>query len=339
MSDSPAGEEQIGQVIRRLRKERGLTQADLAAGVGRSRSLIQQIENGTRIPPQDVREHLSSLLGEALSAPGAQDTDRASNELRMQFNVLLGKDPVAVARAMAIAQNLIDAAAIPEPYVPLREIAERQLEQAEEVLQQVPSGNAQVREWNTVHDWLTVLRRARTSVRAIQTADLGTITGDVGDEYLQEIVRLAQAGVSVRRLYVVDAIEDVFAYGIGLWRQARAGVDASLVDRRFAPNAPSMLVVDDGYVVRGDYDFSRRERSATRFSALKHDIQFAIRGFDKLAGFRASGKLVDINDIVRLPELAGYQQLDEKGQGLFRAALRRAWEQAGSDSDHGGAGR
>ncbi|WP_067828168.1 helix-turn-helix transcriptional regulator [Nocardia inohanensis] len=334
MSRSTSEGEPVGTLVRRLRKERDLTQAQLATRVGCSRSLVQQIENNTRIPPLALRERLSSVLGERLpTGVEESDGDIATSELRMRFNILLGKDPDVVSRVLAVAQSLVDAAGARGEVEPLRSIAERQLERAEEVLTQIPSGSATVWEWNTINDWLTVLGRAETAICAIHTADLGTIGGDVGDEYHQEILRLAGAGVSVRRLYVVDAIDDVVPYEDKLWQQVRAGVETVLINRAFASNAQSMLIVDESYVATGEYDMGRRERVATRFSALKHDVQFSQRRFNKLYELRSAGMALVVNDVAARPELARYQRLAQDDcRALFRAGLRRAWGETNGES-------
>ncbi|MET7769257.1 helix-turn-helix domain-containing protein [Nocardia sp. NPDC005366] len=325
--------EPIGDLIRRLRTERGLTQATLAARAGCSRSLVQQIENGTRVPPLPLRERLSSALGEELPVTdGANPAVEAGahSDLRMRFNVLLGKDPEVIDRALGIAQSLIDAAGARDEIEPLRLIADRQLERAEEILAQIPSRSATVWEWNTVSDWLTILEQATTSVRAIHTADLGTIGGDVGDDYHAAILRLADRSrpepIDVHRMYVLDNIEDVWSYDEKLWRQARAGVESVLVKREHARNAQSMLVVDERYVAVGEYEYSRQVRVATRFSALKHDVGFAVRRFEKLYELRRLGSAITVDDIVARPQLADFSQLSEGNcRELFRAALEQSW--------------
>lgn len=67
-----AGE--IGEKIRRLRKERGLTQSDLADRSGISFRAIQNLESGNRTPRADTIEMISQALGvppgELLSSVG-----------------------------------------------------------------------------------------------------------------------------------------------------------------------------------------------------------------------------------------------------------------------------
>ncbi|WP_227983944.1 helix-turn-helix domain-containing protein [Nocardia spumae] len=332
--DSDGGE-RIGELVRRLRTESGLTQAALAKQADCSRSLIQQIENGTRVPPLPLRERLSSALGQELpmgAAAGTADPAGGHYDLRMRFNVLLGKDPEVVDRVLTVAQSIFDARGAREEVEPLRLIAARQLERAEELLAQIPSRSATVWEWNTVNDWLTILEQAQESVRAIHTADLGTIGGDVGDDYHAAIVRLADAGhepsIAVRRMYVLDSIEDVWPYDDKLWWQARSGVESVLVKREHARNAQSMLVVDDRYVCVGEYDYSRQTRVATRFSVLKHDVAFAVRRFERLYDLRRIGSAIVVNDLIAEPRLARFDRLGEgEGRDLFRAALIRAWNE------------
>lgn len=334
MAGSGRDDEQVADLVRRLRTERGYTQAALATKAGCSRSLIQQIENGTRVPPLPLRERLSLALGEELPMIDDSDSiDPSGNtyyDLRMRFNVLLGKDPELVERALGIAQSLIDAAGAREEIEPLRMIADRQLERAEEILAQIPSRSATVWEWNTVSDWLIILEQAVRSVRAIHTADLGTIGGDVGDDYHAAILRLADKThppkIDVRRMYVLDTIEDVWPYEDRLWKQARSGVESVLVKREHARNAQSMLVVDERYVAVGEYDYSRQARVATRFSALKHDVAFAVRRFERLYDLKLAGAAIVVNSVVATPELAGFDRLAEGDcRRLFRAALEQSW--------------
>ncbi|MCM6778088.1 helix-turn-helix domain-containing protein [Nocardia sp. CDC159] len=330
-----AGGEPIGNLVRRLRTERGYTQAALAKKADCSRSLIQQIENGTRVPPLALRERLSSALGEELPMAAVPDATAEPTgghyDLRMRFNILLGKDPEVVERVLSIAQSVIDARVAPEDIEPLRLIAARQLDRAEEILAQIPSRSATVWEWNTINDWLTILEQAERSIRAIHTADLGTIGGDVGDDYHSAIVRLAdnvhEPKVQVRRMYVLDRIEDVWPYDDKLWRQVRSGVESVLVKREHARNAQSMLVVDDRYVCIGEYDYSRQARVATRFSALKHDVAFAVRRFEKLYELRRMGSAIVVDDIVSTPPLAEFERLTQGNcRALFREALAHAWD-------------
>lgn len=60
--------EELGRSIRRLRKERGLTQAELAAQVGISRATLSGIENNT-VLELGIRkyEKLLNVLGHTLS--------------------------------------------------------------------------------------------------------------------------------------------------------------------------------------------------------------------------------------------------------------------------------
>ncbi|MNJ37530.1 HTH-type transcriptional regulator SinR [compost metagenome] len=59
----------IGKTIKKLRKEKGLSQAELASQLGMSRSTISSIENNT-IPEIGIRkvEAILTLLGHTLVA-------------------------------------------------------------------------------------------------------------------------------------------------------------------------------------------------------------------------------------------------------------------------------
>jgi transcriptional regulator with XRE-family HTH domain len=53
----------VGERIKRLRKERGLTQAQLADASGLSRTGLGDIERGKRVPQYDTLAKLSRGLG------------------------------------------------------------------------------------------------------------------------------------------------------------------------------------------------------------------------------------------------------------------------------------
>ncbi|MGW4247222.1 helix-turn-helix domain-containing protein [Nocardia sp. NPDC004722] len=326
MSCSASDGEPIGAVVKRLRRQRNLTQETLAQRVGCSRSLIQQIENGTRVPPCAQREKLSAALGERLPGDGDQsEAEAALSDVRIRFDILLNQKPDIATRALAIAQSLAALKDTDEVLAPLREIAERQLGRAEEVLTQIPSGSVVVREWNSIIDWLTVLVRAQQRICAIHTTELGAVGGDVGDEYHREILAKARSGVSVQRIYVLDDVVDVEPYEDRLWQQVKAGVETILVNRELAPNAQGILIVDDGYVLAGDYDFRRKARDLSRFSTLRHDVQAAYRKFNHLRELRTYGMALVVNDLVEMTGLARFERLDGEGRPRFRDALRRAW--------------
>ncbi len=52
----------IGQKIKRLRTQRGISQIDLAAKLGVSKSVISSYENGVHLPPYDVLIKISVLF-------------------------------------------------------------------------------------------------------------------------------------------------------------------------------------------------------------------------------------------------------------------------------------
>ncbi|MCP9624397.1 helix-turn-helix domain-containing protein [Nocardia otitidiscaviarum] len=335
MLANPEGDA-IGDVVRRLRKDRGFTQATLAAKVGCSRSLIQQIEIGSRIPQLSLRERLSLALGAVLPAPGRAATARAVDNrhdaLRMRFNVLLGEDVEAVERGLRLTRSLIEAARAGAACQPLREIAERQLERAEDVLAQVPSHSAMVWEWNTVSDWSAIVTHATRSVRIIHSATLGSIGGDVGEDYHDVLLHLASrtgsARVDIRRMYVLDDIADVWPYADKLWRLVRAGVENVVVKREHASNASGLLLVDDRYVVAGEYDYARETRVASRISGLEHDVRFAERRFERLYRLKGTRSAFVVNALMLRPPLADFEDLDDGNcRTLFREVLEAAWEQ------------
>lgn len=53
----------VSEHIRELRNQRGLTQVELAAVLGVSKSVISSYENGIHLPPYDILTRLSELFG------------------------------------------------------------------------------------------------------------------------------------------------------------------------------------------------------------------------------------------------------------------------------------
>lgn len=69
--------ENLGQKIRLRRKERGLTQEELADLSGVSFRAIQKIEDGTSVPKVDTLTLLCQALGISIGEIVAFDTERA----------------------------------------------------------------------------------------------------------------------------------------------------------------------------------------------------------------------------------------------------------------------
>lgn len=63
---SPAS--RIGDRIRRIRNEKGMSQAELGASIGLNADRIQKYENGARQPRADVIEQLAGALGVSIFA-------------------------------------------------------------------------------------------------------------------------------------------------------------------------------------------------------------------------------------------------------------------------------
>lgn len=73
----------LGQQVRSLRVERGLSQADLADAAGTSEEWIRRIERGARSPSFDTLEALSAALGVSVARlfAGFGDEQGAGREL------------------------------------------------------------------------------------------------------------------------------------------------------------------------------------------------------------------------------------------------------------------
>lgn len=58
----------IGMRIAKLRKEKGMTQEQLANAIGITRVAITQYENGERIPKDEIKIALSNVLGQQVGS-------------------------------------------------------------------------------------------------------------------------------------------------------------------------------------------------------------------------------------------------------------------------------
>ena len=66
----------VGENIRRYRKSRGMTQAQLAEAVGLTEGAVRHYESGIRAVKPELLESISAALGVSASCP--QPTARAS---------------------------------------------------------------------------------------------------------------------------------------------------------------------------------------------------------------------------------------------------------------------
>lgn len=96
-NSSPAS--RIGGRIRRIRTEKGMSQAELGALIGLTADRIQKYENGARQPRTDVIEQLAGALGVSIFA--LTDPNTASHigamyaffELEEKFNMTVARGP------------------------------------------------------------------------------------------------------------------------------------------------------------------------------------------------------------------------------------------------------
>lgn len=71
----------IGDKLKMLRKERGLTQSQVAEKIGQERSTVACYENGSRKPAVDVLEKLASLYGVTLD----YFSDKSDSDIMIQL--------------------------------------------------------------------------------------------------------------------------------------------------------------------------------------------------------------------------------------------------------------
>jgi len=89
----------IGGQVKTLRKQTGLTQAELGEKIGRTAEAISNVETGKRLPSLDTLIAVSEALGVPLTdffPSGTVDLDRSANRLKLE------------AEAMAVLRGLTD---------------------------------------------------------------------------------------------------------------------------------------------------------------------------------------------------------------------------------------
>ena len=89
----------IGGQVKTLRKQSGLTQAELGEKIGRTAEAISNVETGKSLPSLDTLIAMSEALGIPLTdffPSGSVDLDRSANRLK------------AEAEAMAVLRGLTD---------------------------------------------------------------------------------------------------------------------------------------------------------------------------------------------------------------------------------------
>ena len=89
----------IGGQVKTLRKQAGLTQAELGEKIGRTAEAISNVETGKSLPSLDTLISVSEALGVPLTdffPSGSVDLDRSANRLK------------AEAEAMTVLRGLTD---------------------------------------------------------------------------------------------------------------------------------------------------------------------------------------------------------------------------------------
>jgi transcriptional regulator with XRE-family HTH domain len=71
----------LGDKLKMLRKERGLTQSQVAEKIGQERSTVACYENGSRKPAVDVLEKIASLYGVTLD----YFSDKSDSDIMLQL--------------------------------------------------------------------------------------------------------------------------------------------------------------------------------------------------------------------------------------------------------------
>lgn len=81
----------IGGQVKTLRKQSGLTQADLGEKIGRTAEAISNVETGKSLPSLDTLISMSEALGIPLTdffPSGSFDPNRSANRLKLEAEAL-----------------------------------------------------------------------------------------------------------------------------------------------------------------------------------------------------------------------------------------------------------
>lgn len=97
---------EVGLAIRKLRKERGLTQAELASAVGVSCRTIQKAEKDAVVPSHDTIVRVANALGVSTSLLNIKEPTRYAEEtLFIMHNMSVSDQILANAVAKTIREH------------------------------------------------------------------------------------------------------------------------------------------------------------------------------------------------------------------------------------------
>lgn len=98
----------FAQRLAALRKEKGLTQQQLAERVGLHQTQIHRYESGSSEPSMDALRRLALALGTSTDALVFEESERGPDEeLRLQFEAVRRFDPEEKKIARALLDSLI----------------------------------------------------------------------------------------------------------------------------------------------------------------------------------------------------------------------------------------
>jgi transcriptional regulator with XRE-family HTH domain len=72
----------IGPVVERLRREAGLTQAELGRRIGTTQAAISKIETGRTVPGLELLDRIATTIGRSITLTLGAEPDRPSMEER-----------------------------------------------------------------------------------------------------------------------------------------------------------------------------------------------------------------------------------------------------------------
>ena len=142
----------VGERLRRLREQHGISQAALARSIGLSPSYLSQIECDQRPLPRRVLHRLAAHLGVSASAFEDSETLRLAHDLReATADPLFGDGTVSLAEAEASIQA---APVVAERFLALYRAFQARREQAGPAGRDAPQGNGAGSTYEEVRDWV-----------------------------------------------------------------------------------------------------------------------------------------------------------------------------------------
>lgn len=247
-----------GAAIQSLRRSKGLSQQDLAARVGLSRSRIQQFESGHAIPVGALRRIAKALKVDPLDLAGKDHETpeiqkEAADEARdvaSKLASLAARNPKLARELYDLGRNYIDASS--ERLFPLGQFL---FEQVQSIFSGLSSRSVTIPHPSPIHMWTDFLESELLTqqdiIEAVTVGDVRTWwQSPDGEAYNELNLSLAASGVAIERVFVVASVAELLSLRTPLLRQLERGIVCYLISFDAGREIPGFLLIA-----------TRRERS------------------------------------------------------------------------------